>query len=495
MTQSNPIIGANKSGLQYRSEDNDGKKSLLNHHKGSSAPSYAEAGIIWLDDAATPWLLKIYDGADWITLGAANAGTNTFTPYYGMAAPRFLNHATDTGSANAYAIAPSPAAAAYATGQVVTLKPVNANTGASTINVNSLGVKNIKLLSGADPAANAMVTTGVYILVYDGASFILTNPSGSSVTFDSLSPMTTVGDTIYGGTSGAGTRLAGNTAATKKVLVSEGTGSAAQAPSWGLAVGTSANNLVQLDGTAKLPAVDGSQLTNLPSTGYNPRTALDYIQDFVGAVTAVTVDGAVGAFGAYAKVAGTGAQVGFMPVSKDGRGAAVPSTGTSSSGIAAINILDFDNVSTSGITQSATGAYSVEFRVRVPTLSDGTNRFKARIGMGVLALVDTYGGLYFRYVDNVNSGKWEAVTRTDPNETVTDTGVTATTGYTLFRIEVNAGNSSVAYYINGTLVATNTTHIQPSTTRLVPSCGLEKTAGTSARTMEVDYMRLMIDAR
>lgn len=32
----------------------------------------------------------------------------------------------------------------------------------------------------------------------------------------------------------------------------------------GLSVGTAANNLVQLDGDAKLPAVDGSQLTNLP---------------------------------------------------------------------------------------------------------------------------------------------------------------------------------------------------------------------------------------
>jgi hypothetical protein len=31
------------------------------------------------------------------------------------------------------------------------------------------------------------------------------------------------------------------------------------------AVGTSASNVVQLDGTAKLPAVDGSQLTNLPA--------------------------------------------------------------------------------------------------------------------------------------------------------------------------------------------------------------------------------------
>ena len=34
-----------------------------------------------------------------------------------------------------------------------------------------------------------------------------------------------------------------------------------------LDVGTSANNIVQLDGSSKLPAVDGSQLTNLPSSG------------------------------------------------------------------------------------------------------------------------------------------------------------------------------------------------------------------------------------
>ena len=34
-----------------------------------------------------------------------------------------------------------------------------------------------------------------------------------------------------------------------------------------LTAGTSANTAVQLDGSARLPAVDGSQLTNLPSAG------------------------------------------------------------------------------------------------------------------------------------------------------------------------------------------------------------------------------------
>jgi hypothetical protein len=40
--------------------------------------------------------------------------------------------------------------------------------------------------------------------------------------------------------------------------------------------GTSANNLVQLDGSARLPAVDGSLLTNLPSSG---ATDLDGLSD------------------------------------------------------------------------------------------------------------------------------------------------------------------------------------------------------------------------
>lgn len=179
MTQASPTIGANKSGLTYRQEDNDGKKALLNHHKGAAAPSYAEAGAIWLDDSATPWLLKLHDGTDWVILGSINASSDAFQPYLGTAALKFISYAADGGSANAYAVSPVPAVAAYAAGQVVTLRPGNANTGASTLNVSSLGTRNIKLPDGANPTANSMVTTGVYFLVYDGTNFVLANPSGS----------------------------------------------------------------------------------------------------------------------------------------------------------------------------------------------------------------------------------------------------------------------------------------------------------------------------
>ena len=59
-----------------------------------------------------------------------------------------------------------------------------------------------------------------------------TGQSTATAAFDALSPMTTLGDIIYGGTSGTGTRLAGNTTTTKKFLRQTGDGAASAAPAW-----------------------------------------------------------------------------------------------------------------------------------------------------------------------------------------------------------------------------------------------------------------------
>ena len=58
----------------------------------------------------------------------------------------------------------------------------------------------------------------------------LSDVSSESTAFNNLSPMTTLGDSLYGGASGAATRLAGNTSATKKFWTQTGTGSASAAP-------------------------------------------------------------------------------------------------------------------------------------------------------------------------------------------------------------------------------------------------------------------------
>lgn len=68
-------------------------------------------------------------------------------------------------------------------------------------------------------------------------------------------PMTTLGDTIYGGASGVGTALSGNTSATKMFLTQTGTGSVSAAPAW---AALSAADLVQ----AVSPGTSGNVLTS-----------------------------------------------------------------------------------------------------------------------------------------------------------------------------------------------------------------------------------------
>jgi len=45
-------------------------------HKGSSAPPDLAAGVQWLDDSATPWTQKMYDGAAQVPMFTLNASSD-----------------------------------------------------------------------------------------------------------------------------------------------------------------------------------------------------------------------------------------------------------------------------------------------------------------------------------------------------------------------------------------------------------------------------------
>lgn len=77
---------------------------------------------------------------------------------------------------------------------------------------------------------NAINSSGIPIPINKGGTGQTTQSAG----FNALSPMTTVGDVIYGGASGAGTRLAGNTTTTKKFLSGTGDSVNATAPTWAI---------------------------------------------------------------------------------------------------------------------------------------------------------------------------------------------------------------------------------------------------------------------
>jgi hypothetical protein len=99
-------------------------------------------------------------------------------------------------------------------------------------------------VSAITPDTSTAITSSDAIAIYDA--------SGPSVGYFDVDLL----DTYYASTT--------QTLTNKSIDGSQLTGSVATAR---LDVGTSGNQLVQLDGSARLPAVDGSQLTNLPSAG------------------------------------------------------------------------------------------------------------------------------------------------------------------------------------------------------------------------------------
>lgn len=88
---------------------------------------------------------------------------------------KYLNMYTDTGAADAYVVTLAPVPTSYPL--VILMKAANANTGASTINPNSLGVKAIKKVVSTALVANDILVGGEYLLVYDGTNYQLVNPA------------------------------------------------------------------------------------------------------------------------------------------------------------------------------------------------------------------------------------------------------------------------------------------------------------------------------
>jgi len=91
------------------------------------------------------------------------------------------NFYIDSGVADAYVLAlaasmtnPVSATVGYFIGMTIRFRAGNANTGASTVNVNSGGVKSIKLGDGStNPPAGSISTTADTIARYDGTVFRL----------------------------------------------------------------------------------------------------------------------------------------------------------------------------------------------------------------------------------------------------------------------------------------------------------------------------------
>lgn len=93
---------------------------------------------------------------------------------------------TSGGSANAQTLTLTPALTAYATGQrfAFTVGGGLTNTGATTLNINGLGVKDVFSRHNTSALiANALIAGLTYEVIYDGTQFLLMDPYSTWISF------------------------------------------------------------------------------------------------------------------------------------------------------------------------------------------------------------------------------------------------------------------------------------------------------------------------
>lgn len=128
--------------------------------------------------------------------------------------------------------------------------------------------------------------------------------------------------------------------------------------------------------------------------------------------------------------------------------------------------------------------------IQIPTLSDGTDTFTVRCGLGDSDSGDHVDGVYFEYTDSVNNGKWDIKTASNSSRTTENTNNTVTAGqWDRLTIDINADGSSAAFYVNGVQCAHSpfVSNIPTGAGRYTGFCThMIRSAGTAARYVYMD---------
>lgn len=173
-------------------------------------------------------------------------------------------------------------------------------------------------------------------------------------------------------------------------------------------------------------------------------------------------------------------------------GVVVMNTGTSSSGYGEIA---FASGTSGPCVVFGGGTLDLTFITRIPTLSTAAQEFS--VTMGWRKVTTNSGantdGAWFQYNRTTNSGKWTIRTMKASAATTANTNNTVDTSWHSFKISVNAGNTSIAFYIDDVEVSNSPIATNLPIVTLQPIFSIVKSAGSTSRSLEIDYLQLDIN--
>lgn len=134
--------------------------------------------------------------------GVGNATVRTMYPSMGQVQDNVAQYLTTVAGTDVITAIAGYVMTAYVTGQRFSFVAAGTNTGATTININSIGAKSITKKGSTALVAGDIVSGTAYEVVYDGTQFQLINPSSSTTTATAIYnaggwSVTPTGTTLY----------------------------------------------------------------------------------------------------------------------------------------------------------------------------------------------------------------------------------------------------------------------------------------------------------
>lgn len=230
---------------------------------------------------------------------------------------------------------------------------------------------------------------------------------------------------------------------------------------------------------------DFNKVTKQSLLKQNPDLLFQLLTDFVGSVL-----GDLTAFNAGTGASNQNATYG-QDATNNAIGVSQSDTGTTATGRAGLGTV------TGAVFKPTLARIHQAVRLALEALSSVAETFTVRAGLGDFFVTGNDGtnGLFFRYTDLVNGGRWQCVSRAGGADlTVVDSGVSPDLDFHIMEVDLKEDGQSCEFKIDGAIVATIAA---PSLPGIANSMGagfqIVKSVGLAQRNLSADWSLIRIE--